>query len=91
MSIPKFSLKYQMHRNTLNQTFKTVKFQEPMVLLFDVMRKYSYKVDLNELLKLFKCLPSSGIHMILGWLALLFNAFHQEIKIRKKRIPATLA
>ena len=48
-------------------------------------------VSLNEFLKLFKCLASSGIDTISGWLDLLFKALRQERKRRKKRIPTMLA
>ena len=42
---------------------------------------------MNEFLKLFKCLASSGIRTIFGWLDLLFKTLHQE---RKKRILTRL-
>ena len=54
------------------------------------MRKYTYWVSLKEFLKLFKCLASSGIHTVSGWLDLLFKALHQERKRRKERIPTRL-
>ena len=38
------------------------------------------QVPLKELLKLFKCLASSGIHTVSAWLDLLFQALHQEKK-----------
>ena len=46
---------------------------------------------MKEFLKLFKCLASSGIHMVCGWLDLLFKALYQERKRRKERIPTRLA
>ena len=49
------------------------------------------QVSLKEFLKLFKCLASSGIHTVSGWLDLLFKALHQERKRRKERIPTRLA
>ena len=55
------------------------------------MRKHTYRDSLNEFLKLFKCLASSGIHTVSGWLDLLFKALHQERKRRKERIPTRLA
>ena len=55
------------------------------------MRKHTYSVPLKEFLKLFKCLASSGIHTVSGWLDLLFKALHQERKRRKERIPTRLA
>ena len=53
--------------------------------------KHTYMVLLKEFLKLFKCLASSGIHTIFGWLDLLFKALHQERKIRNERILTRLA
>ena len=47
------------------------------------MRKHTYKVSLKEFLKLFKCLASSGIHTVSGWLDLLLKALHQERKKKK--------
>ena len=47
------------------------------------MRKHNYRVSLKEFLKLLKSLASSGIHMIFGWLDLLFNALYQERKRKK--------
>ena len=44
-----------------------------------------------KLLKLFKCLASSGIHTISGLLDLLVKALYQEINIRKERILTRLA
>ena len=55
------------------------------------MRKHTYMVSLKEFLKLFKCLASSNIHTVFGWLDLLFKALHQERKRRKERIPTRLA
>ena len=46
---------------------------------------------MKEFLKLFKCLASSGIYTVFGWLDLLFKALHQERKRRKERIPTRLA
>ena len=55
------------------------------------MRKHTYKVSLKEFLKLFKCLASSHIHMVSGWLDLLSKALHQERKKRMERICTRLA
>ena len=49
------------------------------------------QVSLKEFLNLFKCLASSGIHTVSGWLDLLFKALHQERKRRKEIIPTRLA
>ena len=54
------------------------------------MRKHTYMDYLKEFLKLFKCLASSGIHTVSGWLDLLFKALHQERKRRMERIPTRL-
>ena len=55
------------------------------------MRKHTYRVSLKEFLKLFKCLASSDIHTVSGWLDLLFKALHQDTKRRMERIPTRLA
>ena len=55
------------------------------------MRKHTYRVSLKEFLKLFKCLASSSIHTVSGWLDLLFKALHQERKRRMERILTRLA
>ena len=55
------------------------------------MRKHTYRDSLKDFLKLSKCLASSGIHTVSGWLDLLFKALHQERKRRKERIPTRLA
>ena len=55
------------------------------------MRKHTYKVSLKDFLKLFKCLASSSIHTVSGWLDLLFKALHQERKRRMERILIRLA
>ena len=55
------------------------------------MRKHTYKVSLKEFLKLFKCLASSGIYTVSGWLDFIFKALHQERKRRMERIPTRLA
>ena len=55
------------------------------------MRKHTYRVSLNEFLKLFKCLASSCIHTVSGWLDLLFKDLQQERKRRMERIPTSLA
>ena len=49
------------------------------------MRKYIYRVHLKELLKLFKSISSSDIHMIDGWLNLLFIQSSSLRKKEKKR------
>ena len=55
------------------------------------MRKHTYRFPWRSFLKIFKCLASSGIHTVFGWLDLLFKALHQERKRRKERIPTRLA
>ena len=55
------------------------------------MRKHAYRVSFKEFLRLFKCLASSGIHMVSRWMDLLFKALHQERKRIKERIPTSLA
>ena len=62
-----------------------------MILSSTMNEKITYKVSLKEFLKLFKCLTSSGIHTVSGWLDILFKALHQERKIRKERILTRLA
>ena len=42
-------------------------------------------------MKLFKCLASSGIHIVSEWLDFLFKALHQERKKRNERILIRLA
>ena len=61
-----------------------------MILSSSVDEKI-YIVSLKEFLKLFKCLASSGIHTVSGWLNLLFKALQQERKRRKERILIRLA
>ena len=81
-----------MQRKTLNRTFKILSHQKHMILSSNINeKKNTYRVSLKEFLKLFKCLTSSGIHTVSGWLDLLFKAFHQERKIRKERILTRLA
>ena len=70
----------------LNQIFKTLRHQEQMILSSNMYEKTYLQVSLKEFLKLFKCLASSGIHTVSGWLDLLFKALHQERKRRKERI-----
>ena len=62
-----------------------------MILSSDMYEKTYLHVSLKEFLKLFKCLASSDIHTVSGWLDLLFKALHQERKRRKERIPTRLA
>ena len=69
-----------MQRNILNQIFKTQRQQEKMILSSRMYEKI-YNVYLKEFLKLFKCLASSGVFTISGWLDLLFKALEQEKKI----------
>ena len=69
-----------MQQNILNQIFKTQRQQEKMILSSRMYEKI-YNVYLKEFLKLFKCLASSGVYMISGWLDLLFKALEQEKKI----------
>ena len=62
-----------------------------MILSSNMYDKTYLQVSLNEFLKLLKCLASSGIHTGFRWLDLLFKDLHQERKIRKERIPTSLA
>ena len=86
----KFCSKHQIQRKTLNPTFKISSHQEQMILLSSMNDKTYLYVSLKEFLKLFKCLASSGIHTVSGWLDLFFKALHQERKRRKERIPTRL-
>ena len=61
-----------------------------MILSSSMYEKTYLQVSLKEFLKLFKCLASSGIHTISGWLDLLFKALHQERKRRKDKILTRL-
>ena len=87
----KFLSKHQMQRNSLNQIFKTLSYQEKMILSSNMYDKTYLKVSLKEFLKLLKCLTSRGIHTVSGWLDLLFKALHQERKRRKERTLTRLA
>ena len=40
---------------------------------------------LKEFLKMFKCIMSSSINMIVGQLDLIFKTLHQEIKDKKEK------
>ena len=80
-----------MQWNSLNRIFKTLRHQEQMILSSNMYEKTYLHVLLKEFLKLFKCLASSGIHTVSGWLDLLFKALHQEGKKRKERILTRLA
>ena len=75
----------------MNQIFKTLRHQEKMILSSNMYEKTYLQVSLKEFLKLFKCLASSGTHMVSGLLDLLFKALQQERKRRKERIPTRLA
>ena len=55
-----------MQYNSLNRIFKILRHQEQMILSFDMYEKIYLQVSLKELLKLFKCLASSGIHKVSG-------------------------
>ena len=80
-----------MQRNPLNRVFKTLRHQEQMIISSNMHEKTYLQVSLKEFLKLFKCLASSRIHTVSGWLDLLFKALHQERKRRNERIPTRLA
>ena len=80
-----------MQRNSLNKIFKTLMHQEQIILSSNMYEKTDLQVSLKEFLKLFKCLASSGIHMVSEWLDLLFKTLHQERKRRIERIPTRLA
>ena len=86
-----FDQKIKCSGKTLNQTFKIPSHQEQMILSSSMYEKTCLQVSLKEFLKIFKCLASSGIHTVSGWLDLLFKALHQERKRRKERIPTRLA
>ena len=80
-----------MHRKILDRIFKTPSHQEHMILSSSMNEKTYLQVSLKEFLKLFKCLASSRVHTVSGWLDLIFKALDQERKIRKERIPTRLA
>ena len=80
-----------MQRNSLNQIFKSLRHKEQMILLSSMYEKTYLQVSLKEFLKLFKCIASSGIYMVSGWLDLFFKALYQERKRRKEKIPTMLA
>ena len=80
-----------MQQNSLNGIFKTLRHQEQMILSSNMYDKAYLQVSLKEFLKLFKCLASSGIHTVSGWLDLLFKSLHQERKRRKERILTRLS
>ena len=88
---PKFWSKQQIQRKTLNRTFKIPSHQEQMILSSSMNEKTYLQVSLKEFLKLFKCLASSDIYTVSGWLDLLFKALHQERKRRKEGILIRLA
>ena len=67
-----------------------LRHQEQMTISSNMYEKTYLQVSLKEFLKLFKCLASSGIHTVSGWLDLLFKALHQERKRRKERIHTRL-
>ena len=80
-----------MQRNSLNQIFTTLRHKEQMIISSNMYEKTYLHVSLNEFLKLFKCLASSGIHTVSGWLDLLFKPLHHDRKRRKERILTRLA
>ena len=80
-----------MQRNSLNRIFKILRYQEHMILSSNMYEKTYLQVSFKEFLKLFKCLASSGIHTVSGWLDFLFKAPQQERKRRNERIPTRLA
>ena len=59
-----------MPRNSLNLIFKTLMYQEHMILSSNMYEKTYLQVFLKEFLELFKCLAFSGIHTVSGWLDL---------------------
>ena len=61
-----------------------------MILYSSFYEKHIYEVLLKEFLKLFKCLASSGIHTVSGWLDLFFKTLYQERKMRKERMLTRL-
>ena len=71
------------------QNIKPPRTNGPIILY--ELEKHTYMVSLKEFLKLFKCLASSGIYSVSGWLNLLFKALYQERKRRKERILTRLA
>ena len=86
-----FDQNIKCSEKTLNPTFKITSHQEQMILSSSMYEKIYLHVSLKEFLKLFKCLASSVIHTVSGWLDLLFKALHQERKRRKERILTRLA
>ena len=72
----KISIKTSNAAEFLNQLFKTLWHKEQMILSSNMYEKTYLHVSLKEFLKLFKCLASSGIHMVSGWLDLLFKTLH---------------
>ena len=86
-----FDQNIKCSEKTLNPTFKITSHQEQMILSSSMYEKIYLHVSLKEFLKLFKCLASSVIHTVSGWLDLLFKALHQERKRIKERILTRLA
>ena len=75
----------------IESDIQNTKPPKKMILSSSMNEKTYVQVSLKEFLNLFKCLASSSIHTVSGWLDLLFKALHQEIKRRKERIPTRLA
>ena len=75
----------------MNRTFKIPSHQEQMIISSSMNEIKYLQVSLKEFLKLFKCLTSSGIYMVSGWLDLLFKPLHHERKRRNERILTRLA
>ena len=69
------------------QNIEAWRIDDPII---NNMYEKTYRVSLREFLKLFKCLASSSIHTISGWLDLFFKALHQERKRRMERILTIL-
>ena len=80
-----------MQRKNIESDIQNTKPPRTNDLSSSMNEKTYLQVSLKEFLKLFKCLASSSIHTVSGWLDLLFKALHQERKRRKERIPTRLA
>ena len=79
IGLPLFGIKTSNKMEYIDSDIKNIKAprtDDPLIC----MRKHTYMVHLKELLKLFKCPTSNGIHTITKWLDLLFNALYQERK-----------
>ena len=90
-NFPKVLIKTSNAAENIESDIQISSHQEQLILSSSMNEKTYLLVSLKEFLKLFKCLASSGIHTISGWLDLLFKDFHQERKRRMERILTRLA